>query len=143
MEYTILILWFVIALLALVVEISTTELVSIWFIIGAFITMIVSAIWPTNYIAQVCVFVISSILSLIILRPILNKKLKLNQKSDADSINTMIGYVGFCETDIDKDGGKVNVNGTSWNAKSDTFIEKGERIKVIKEENITLIVEKE
>ncbi len=143
MEYAILIVWFIIAILALVIEISTTELVSIWFIIGAFVTMIVSAIWPTAYIAQVVTFTISSILALLILRPILNKKLKLNKKSEADNLNTMNGYVGFCETDIDDKGGKVNVNGTSWNAKSSTFIEKGERIRVVKEENITLIVEKE
>jgi len=143
MEYTILIVWFVIAILALVIELSTTELVSIWFIIGAFVTMIVSAIWPTAYIAQVVIFTISSILALIILRPILNKKLNLNKKSETDNLNTMEGYVGFCETDVDIKGGKVNVNGTSWNAKSETFIEKGERIRVVKEENITLIVEKE
>ncbi len=143
MEYCILILWFVVAIFALIVEINTVDLVSIWFVIGAFGAMIVSSIFPVNYVAQIATFVITSIIALIILRPILNKKLKINKKSEADNINTMDGYKGFCETDVDANGGKVNVNGTTWNATSKELIKKGERIKVIKEENITLVVEKE
>ena len=143
MEYLILILWFIVAMFALIVEIQTTELVSIWFVIGAFVTMIVSAIIPTNYLAQSLTFVISSIIALIILRPILTKKLKINKKSDTDTINTMDGYKGFAETDIDSQGGKVNVNGTTWSAVSSELIKEGERIKVVKEDNITLVVEKE
>ena len=143
MEYLILILWFIVAMFALIVEIQTTELVSIWFVIGAFVTMIVSAIIPTNYLAQSLTFVISSIIALLILRPILTKKLKINKKSDTDTINTMDGYKGFAETDIDSQGGKVNVNGTTWSAVSSELIKEGERIKVVKEDNITLVVEKE
>ena len=143
MEYWILALWFIIALFALVVEIQTTELVSVWFVVGAFITMIVSAIWPKEYIAQCATFAVASTLALIVLRPLLTRKFKINEASEAEKINTMDGYKGFAETDIDSEGGKVNVNGTSWNAVSKEPINKGDRIRVIKEDNITLIVEKE
>lgn len=143
MEYWILALWFSIAILALVVEIQTVDLVSIWFVVGAFIAMIVSAIWPTEYVAQASSFAIASLVALVILRPLLAKKLKIYQPTEAEKINTMDGYKGFAETDIDADGGKVNVNGTSWHAVSSEPISEGERIKVVKEDNLTLVVEKE
>lgn len=143
MEYWILAFWFAVAIVALVVEIETTELVSAWFIVGAFITMIVAAIWPKEYIAQVSTFVLSSGLALVILRPILTKKLKLNKTNETDKINTMDGYKGFAETDIDEYGGKVNVNGTTWSATSTSPINEGDRIRVVRESNLTLIVEKD
>jgi membrane protein implicated in regulation of membrane protease activity len=143
MEYLILGLWFIIAITALIVELQTTELVSVWFVVGAFITMIVAAIWPKEYVAQGCTFVIASAISLMILRPLLAKRLKINQETVVDKINSLEGYKGFAETDIDSYGGKANVNGTSWNAVSSELIKEGDRIEVIKEDNITLTVKKE
>ena len=105
--------------------------------------MIVAAIWPKEYIAQVSTFVLSSGLALVILRPILTKKLKLNKTNETDKINTMDGYKGFAETDIDEYGGKVNVNGTTWSATSTSPINEGDRIRVVRESNLTLIVEKD
>ncbi|MCR5787149.1 MAG: NfeD family protein [Acholeplasmatales bacterium] len=142
MEYWVIAVWFVVALMALVIELQTTELVSAWFIVGAFCSMIVSAIWPKQYVAQIVTFVIVSIIALLVLRPVLTKKLKLNEKSPADSINTMIGYKGFAESDVNEDGGHVNINGTSWEAVSDEVISKGEKVIVVEEKNITLKVKK-
>ena len=78
-----------------------------------------------------------------ILRPILSKKYNL-RKTQVDNINTLEGYKGFAETDIDANEGKVNVNGTSWQAKSEgSKIVKGSKIVVVKEDNITLVVKEE
>ena len=142
MEYWIIAVWFVIALIALVIELQTTELVSAWFIIGAFCSMIVSAIWPNAYVWQIVTFVIVSIIALLVIRPILTKKLKLNEKTPTDSINTMVGYKGFAETDVNLNGGHVNVNGTSWEAISEDSILKGDKTIVVEEKNITLKVKK-
>ncbi len=143
-NYTILILWFFIAIAALVVEVHTAALVSAWFIVGSFCSMIVAAIWPTAYVAQVIVFVVVSILSLWFVRPILKNKFKIDSKKQSiyDSINTMIGYKGFAETEIDKNGGKANINGTSWDAVSEEPILKGSKVIVTKENNILLTVKK-
>ncbi len=143
MEYMIIGLWLAIAIIALVIELQTAELVSAWFIIGAFVAMIVSAIFPTAYLAQVITFVVVSIASLFILRPILSKKLRLNEDNGGDNLNSLVGYKGFAETDIDKSSGHVNVNGTSWQAVSEELIKKGEKICVIEEKNLTLSVRKE
>jgi membrane protein implicated in regulation of membrane protease activity len=142
MAYLIVGAWFLVAIIALVIELETAELVSVWFVVGAFVSMIVSACIPTNYAAQICTFAIVSVIALLILRPILSKKFNL-RKTQVDNINTMEGYEGFAETDMNQDGGKVNVNGTSWQAVSDKEIEKGMKIVVVRENNITLVVREE
>ena len=143
MEYLVVGAWFLLAIIALVVELETAELVSVWFVVGAFVAMVVSACVPTNYIAQIVSFAIVSIIALLILRPILSKKYNL-RKTQVDNINTLEGYKGFAETDIDANEGKVNVNGTSWQAKSEgSNILKGSKIVVVKEDNITLVVKEE
>jgi len=142
MEYFIVAAWFAVAIIALIVEIQTVELVSIWFVVGAFAAMIVSACVPTNYAAQLITFIVVSVIALIALRPVFSKKVNM-KNTDVDVINTMSGYKGFAETDIDSEGGKVNVNGTSWQAVSESPIQKGKKIIVIREDNLTLVVREE
>lgn len=142
MEYLIILLWFVVGIIALIAEINTVELVSIWFVIGAFVTMIVSAFVPTNYVVQGVTFIAVTLLSLIILRPWLSKKFG-KKKTEVDSINTMVGYKGEASTDINSKSGKVVVNGTTWSAVSDDEIKQGESVVVVSENNITLKVERE
>ena len=142
MEYLIILLWFAVGIIALIAEINTVELISVWFVIGAFVTMIVSAFVPKNYIAQGVTFIAVTVLSFAILRPWLSKKFG-KQKTEVDNINTLVGYKGVASTDIDSKGGKVVVNGTTWYALSDDLIKEGESVVVLKEENITLKVERE
>ncbi len=54
----------------------------------------------------------------------------------------MIGKTAIAETDIDQKGGKVFIEGEIWNAYSDEPIKKGEKVKVVKVEGLTLKVEK-
>lgn len=142
MEYLIILLWFAIGIAALIVEINTIELVSVWFIIGAFASMLVSAFVPTNYVAQGVTFIAVTVLSLVIFRPWLSKKFG-KKKSEVDNINTMVGYKGKALTNINSKGGTVSVNGTSWQAISDEDINEGDSVIVTQEDNITLKVEKE
>lgn len=142
MEYLIILLWFVVGIIALIAEINTVELVSVWFVIGAFVTMIVSAFVPTNYVAQGVTFIAVTLLSLVILRPWLSKKFGV-KKTEVDNINTLIGYKGVASTDINSKSGKVVVNGTTWSAVSDNEIKQGENVVVVSENNITLKVERE
>lgn len=142
MEYLIILLWFTIGIAALIIEINTVELVSVWFIIGAFASMLVSAFVPTNYVAQGVTFIVVTILSLVIFRPWISKKFG-KKKSEVDNINTMVGYKGKALTNINSKGGSVSVNGTSWQAISDEDINEGDSVIVTEEDNITLKVEKE
>lgn len=51
----------------------------------------------------------------------------------------LMGEIGLAVTDL-HDQGKVSVHGEYWNARSDTFIPKGERVRVIKVDGLSVIV---
>ncbi|MEO0230483.1 MAG: nodulation protein NfeD [candidate division WOR-3 bacterium] len=54
----------------------------------------------------------------------------------------LIGEKGIAKTKIDRKGGTCFVHGELWNARSETPIEAGEEVKIIKVEGLTIWVEK-
>jgi membrane-bound serine protease (ClpP class) len=53
----------------------------------------------------------------------------------------IVGEIGVARTNITKTG-KVFVHGELWNATSQEVIKKGERVRVVKIEGLTLEIEK-
>ena len=51
----------------------------------------------------------------------------------------LIGKVGVALTDLD-DQGKVRVQGECWNARSDRLVPKGEKVRVIRVDRLSLVV---
>ncbi|AFM27006.1 NfeD family protein [Desulfomonile tiedjei] len=51
----------------------------------------------------------------------------------------IVGEIGYAISDVNGQG-KVAVHGEYWNARSDTHIPKGERIRVLRMENLSLVV---
>ncbi len=51
----------------------------------------------------------------------------------------IIGEIGVALTDLD-DRGRVSVHGEYWNARADNYIPKGERVRVIRVEHLSLVV---
>jgi membrane-bound serine protease (ClpP class) len=51
----------------------------------------------------------------------------------------LVGEVGVALTELDTEG-RVSLHGELWNARSDRHIPKGERVRVVKVENLCLIV---
>ena len=64
--------WFVFFLGLLLIEISTVNLVSIWFAVGALVSCIVSLFVDSLY-AQVFAFILTSIITLLITKPFVKK----------------------------------------------------------------------
>ena len=54
----------------------------------------------------------------------------------------LVGEVGYAMSDVGTDG-KVAVHGELWNAQADSHIPKGERVRIIKVENLRLKVTRE
>ena len=92
--------------------------------------------------AQLLVFGITSIIGLLLLRRILKRKFFKEDDSNEGSLEEeFIGKTGTAETNLFAGKpGKVNFKGTQWTAIADTDIKKGEQIKVIGKESITLKV---
>lgn len=81
--------WSLIFVITLIVELAEPQLVSIWFAAGAFLTLIVQTIFPSLFVIQVLVFILSSTLALILSRPLYKRF--INQKVILTNAASMIG----------------------------------------------------
>lgn len=131
--------WFIIAIILGILEVITTNLVSIWFVISALLSMIVS-LFTDSILIQIGVFVIVGIL-LIPLSKKIYKKIKVGNTST--NFDRIIGMKGIVTEDITKDNiGEVKVDGKAWSAYSDTDVSKGEQVKVLSINSVKIKVEK-
>ena len=134
--------WIIIAGLCFVIEIYTIGFFIFWFGIGALFALITS--FFTNSLAiQLVVFIISSMLLVILTKPLL-KKFTKNSKSTATNVYSLVGKTGIVMEKIDsvKSLGQVKINGEVWSAISNTDLEKDTKVKVIEVNGVKLKVEK-
>lgn len=109
------IIWIAAAVVFAVVEALTFNLVTIWFAIGACAAFAVSY-FGADVTAQLWVFVMVSVVSLALTKPLVAKKLKVRRQStNADMI---IGKTAVVTADIKHDsfGGEISVCGRPWSA---------------------------
>ena len=133
--------WGLAFLVFIVIELATVNLVTIWFAVGSLITLFVS-LYVESEIMQIIIFIIASLVSLIITKPIASK-LKIRNIEPTNS-DRYVGKNGEVTTKITpKEKAEVKVLGTIWTAVSDETLEVGEEIKVKKIDGVKLIVEKE
>ncbi len=137
MEY----LWLAIILLAGVVEIVTAPLVSLWFVPGAFVAMILAFCKVSIWI-QVAVFLVLSVASLILAKTVFRKFFA--PKNEKFNIDAVIGEKCLVTEEIDNVAGRgaVKVKGLEWAARmvsDDMVIAPGVRVEVIAVEGVKLI----
>ena len=106
------IIWLGIFVVALIAEVGTTELVSVFFAFGALVSMIISFIPGVEWWVQLIVFVVLSGASLAALRPVVRKYLS-KEKRDTN-VDEFIGKKADV-IDINNDGyPEVKLNGLIW-----------------------------
>lgn len=133
--------WFIAFVILLIIELVTVNLVTIWFAIGA-VAAIITTIFTDSVLIQTIVFIIVSITSLLITKPLI-KKVKEFDVTPTNS-DRVIGKVGDVTKKIGKNKyGEVKIYGNTWTASSKEEIDVGERVKVLSIEGVKLIVEKE
>lgn len=136
------ILWVAVGVVALVIELSTAALVSIWFVPAALLTCLVSLV-TDSFLIQILVFIILSIIAMIISRKVYKKYIK-KEKDEVDANSNLIGK--HCKTIEDTDGinGKVLVGDIYWKAKTQNgdTIPKDESVNIVSVEGTTLIITK-
>jgi membrane protein implicated in regulation of membrane protease activity len=135
------VIWFIIGFLLFVLEFVVPGLILFFFAVGAWIVAILSLFIDLSINAQLIIFVISSVLSILLLRKWVKKILYGNKLSTELLEDEFLGKTARAETAISPGkNGKVEFKGTSWQAASEDFIEKGENVIITGNESILLIV---
>lgn len=135
-------IWICFAVIMAVCEAFTTQLVSLWFVIGA-ICAAVTTIFTQDILIQSAVFLVVSFVALICTRPLV-KKFKQNHIKMETNANRLIGKTGIMLTEIaDNDFvGQVKVHSEIWSAKTQFApIKMDQKVKVLAIEGVKLIVE--
>ena len=135
-------IWIIFAVFMLICEALTSQLVSIWFVVGG-IAAAVSCIFTDDLLIQSCVFISVSLICLLATRPLVKRFAKKDfEKTNSDRL---IGRIGMVTKDIvnTTNTGQVIVDGKVWSAKSidDSEIKSGASVKVNAIEGVKLIVE--
>ena len=113
--------WLSLAIVLLVVEVCTTQLVSIWCAIGAGLTAIVVAIFPKLSIPwQILIFVVTCSVMLLLTKKFVNRFLT-RTKDQATNLELYYEKTAVVVEDIDnvKETGAVKINGLIWTARSE------------------------
>jgi len=134
-------LWLILAVILIIIEASTQNLITIWFAIGALFAVFAALIKIPLYF-QLVVFVIVSAILLYFTKPIVNRFLKVKkERTNADKI---IGEKGIVIEKIDplKSTGQVKVGGLIWTARSEdgTQIDVDEVVEVKEISGVKIIV---
>ena len=134
------VMWLVVVVLLAIIEASTVNLVSIWFVISGLVALIVSLFTEAFYI-QFGVFVLLGIILLVITKPAMNKMVK--EKETKLNLERILGMEGIVTEEIEKNKiGEVKVDGKLWSAISDVKIPVNSVVKAVSIEGVKLVVEK-
>lgn len=111
------IMWVSIFAVLTVIEFITFQFISIWFAVAAIVSMI-CAITGQSFAIQLIAFFASSILLLILTRPIYKKV--HNSPIIPTNVDREIGKIATVIEDIDNETakGRVKVEGIDWSARS-------------------------
>ncbi len=135
------ILWLIIVILLTFLEIITINIVSIWFIMSALISLVLSFFVDSFYI-QFGVFVILGLILMILTRPLLLKK--MNQSKAKTNLDRVIGMKGVVTEKLSKlNVGEVKVDGKLWSAISSDEVKIGTTVVVDAIDGVKLVVRKD
>jgi membrane protein implicated in regulation of membrane protease activity len=136
------VIWFIAGAAFLLLEFIIPGVFILFFGIGAWITALCIYLFEPSLAVQFLIFSSSSVLSLILLRNYLLKKIYNMPDPVDDPDEEFLGGIGECTVNIRPDtDGKVEFKGTTWNASAGTEINTGTKVRIIKKVGLLLEVE--
>lgn len=137
--------WFFFSLFLWILTLQFFSIEFLFFSLGASVTFLISFFLPADYFVflwiELLIFFILSFLGFILFY----KKLKESTKTEKISIlsEEILNSTGICSEKISptKDG-SIFSHGSYWKASSSDIIEVGEKIQIVKQKELTLIVKK-
>ena len=135
------ILWFVLAVVFLMIEGGTVMLVSVWFAAGSLVAML-AALLSAPFWLQLILFLGVSAGLLALLRPMVRKYLK--PKITATNVDAVVGAQGYVTETVDNLAatGQVKLGSMPWTARSTdgSPIEAGTLVRVDRVEGVKAFV---
>lgn len=135
-------IWLAIIIITIIVEILTIDLVSIWFSAGGIVALL-AYLLNTPVTIQIILFIVTSLLCIIIIRPITKKYMRGN--IERTNFDRVIGKHALVTKTINIDTkGEVKVMSTLWLATSvdNSVINQGDYCEVLAVEGAHLVVKK-
>jgi membrane protein implicated in regulation of membrane protease activity len=135
------VIWIIIGFVLFLLEFVLPGLILFFFAVGAWIVAILCLFIDLSINQQLIIFLLSSIVSILLLRKWFSKILWKRKHSTELMEDEFLGKIGKAETAISPDqNGKVDFKGTTWQAASEDFIEKDENVLIIGNDSILLKV---
>lgn len=135
--------WFIIGLVLFLLELVLPGFVIFFFGVGAWVTALLCLIANPGINLQAIVFAVTSILSLVLLRKMIQKRFFYSKDElSKDVEDEFTGREAVATMDF-KPGhtGKVEFKGTTWKAESTESIVKGQTVIIKSKENFKLFIE--
>jgi membrane protein implicated in regulation of membrane protease activity len=133
--------WAVIAIICLILELSSGDFFIICFSIGA-VFAIISAVLGLSIYWQIFIFAIFSLLSVLFIRPVALRWLHKNDPNKPSNADALLGRTGRVTEAISAGGsGYVQIDGDLWKAVSQADIAVGTTVRVVGRESTIITVE--
>lgn len=136
-------IWFIVGIVFLLAELIMPGFIIFFFGIGGLVTSLCTYLFGiTSVVIQIIIFLTSSLLSLVLLRNFFSSLFK----GKVDSVNKLkdefIGRRAIVIKEIKPNSlhGKIEINGTHWEADSEFYIEKDSVVEITGRRDLTLIV---
>lgn len=134
------VLWLIVAAVMALIEAFSFGLITMWFVVGALVAFVADLL-GANFVVQVALFLVVSVLCLVLLRPVVVKHRNCGHSAEP----MLVGERGVVCEMIDNDGltGRVELSDhMTWSARSATgeVLPVGIRVEVVAQESIKLIV---
>ncbi|MDE5558222.1 MAG: NfeD family protein [Ruminococcus sp.] len=116
------IIWAVAVVIFIIFEIITVQLVSVWFAVGAFITMLAVGFSDISFTGQLVLFIAVSAVLVAVTFPLTKKFRKREYIPTNAELNTGKQAIVTEEINTRSGTGRVSLNGVYWKAVSDEII---------------------
>lgn len=136
--------WLILLILLILIEIATLGLTTVWFAGGSLVAF-VAALLGFDFIVQIVLFFVVSVILLIFTRPVAVKYFNSNRVPT--NTESLIGSRAKVTEVIDNisDQGTVMINGLEWTARAtdNRIIPKDAIVKIVKISGVKVIVEEQ
>lgn len=136
-------IWAIVAIVCLILELSSGDFFIICFSIGAVFAVIAAAVGLDAY-WQIALFALFSLIAIFTVRPVALRYLHKNEPNKPSNADALLGRTGRVTEEIPAEGtGYVQIDGDQWRAVSSTktAIATSTTVRVVNRESTIITVE--